>query len=200
MTYSDLLRRYQNSISGISKDVFDQNAARLLSNFKMTRQGPFSGVKYQNGKPSDPNKKLNECWNSIGDDLIRIRNSIDMYKSPSRVRVLVNLEAEQFEGIFEELWKVFKRLLPICMGENTFGLVGASKIIFALLPEVGLPVDNKQWRSLFKTVDYGDVLRMMADEIRDWESTTRERLDSCDPRELTTLPAVYNVMAMKARP
>jgi len=69
-----------------------------------------------------------------------------------------------------------------------------------VLPEVALPVDNTQWRSVFKTIDYGDIIRLMAEEITEWERRTGKRLDSCDPHPLTTLPAIYNVMAMKAKP
>jgi hypothetical protein len=52
----------------------------------------------------------------------------------------------------------------------------------------------------FKTIDYGDIIRLMAKEITEWERMTGKRLDSCDPQPLTTLPAIYNVMAMKTKP
>jgi len=53
---------------------------------------------------------------------------------------------------------------------------------------------------VFKTVDYGEVINLMADEITAWEKITGEQLQTCYYSEDTTLPAVYNVMAMKARP
>jgi len=87
------------------------------------------------------------------------------------------------------------------MGETTYGLVGASKILFAVLPEIVLPIDNSQWLHVFKTVDIGDVIKGMAYEIRYWESKTGKKLNETDrSRQLTTLPSVYNVMAMAARP
>ena len=87
------------------------------------------------------------------------------------------------------------------MGANTYGLVGASKILFSVMPEIVLPVDTKQWLSVFKTVDLGDIIRTMVSEIQRWESITGTSLDKLDDlKRLTTLPSVYNVMAMAARP
>jgi hypothetical protein len=41
----------------------------------------------------------------------------------------------------------------------------------------------------------------MTKEIELWEKDTGEKLDLIDKQQnLTTLPSVYNVMAMKARP
>jgi hypothetical protein len=40
----------------------------------------------------------------------------------------------------------------------------------------------------------------MIDEIISWERQAAQRLDSYDPSPDVTLPAIYNVMAMKARP
>jgi hypothetical protein len=53
-----------------------------------------------------------------------------------------------------------------CMGEYTYGLVGASKILFAVLPEVAQPIDNSQWLNVFRTIDYGDIIMAMAAERR----------------------------------
>ena len=87
------------------------------------------------------------------------------------------------------------------MGKTSYGLVGASKIIFAVLPEIVLPVDNSQWLNVFKTVDIGDVINRMVFDIQHWEEVTGEKLNERDPQKrLTTLPSVYNVMAMSARP
>ena len=86
------------------------------------------------------------------------------------------------------------------MGETTFGLVGASKILFSVLPEIVLPIDNKQWLNVFKTVDIGDVIKWMVFDIQRWESATGNKLNEMDySGRLTTLPSVYNVMAMAAR-
>jgi len=62
---------------------------------------------------------------------------------------------------------------------------------------VALPVDNNQWKKLFQTVDYSDVICLMANEIIEWERLSGKRIDECDPN--STLPAICNVMAMEAR-
>lgn len=80
--------------------------------------------------------------------------------------------------------------------------MGASKILFSIFPEVALPIDNAEWRTVFKTVDFGDVIHLMTEEIKQWEKGTPVPLDSIgenDEDGPTTLPAVYNVMAMRAR-
>jgi hypothetical protein len=87
------------------------------------------------------------------------------------------------------------------MGETSYGLVGASKILFSVLPEIALPIDNAQWLHVFKTVDIGDILRCMVVDIQKWEGITGKHLNDLDhSKRLTTLPSVYNVMAMYARP
>ena len=87
------------------------------------------------------------------------------------------------------------------MGKYSYGLVGASKILFSVLPEICLPIDNAQWLHVFKTVDFGDVLRRMVFDIQKWEGITGRQLNDLDHSErLTTLPSVYNVMAMYTRP
>jgi len=96
------------------------------------------------------------------------------------------------------LWYMFKQLLPLCMSETSLGLVGASKLLFSVFPEVALPVDNNQWRKLFQTVDYSDVICLMANEIIEWERLLGQKIDACD-RNISTLPSIYNVMAMGAR-
>jgi len=85
------------------------------------------------------------------------------------------------------------------MGKSTLGLVAASKVLFSVFPEVALPIDNAEWRTVFKTIDYGDIILLMASEIAEWEKMVEVHLDSCDPHQVKTLPSVYNVMAMKAR-
>jgi len=143
-----------NSRKGINEEIFFKNVATLMPNFKMTRAGPFKGVKYMVGGVKDPNGQIAACWEGIGNNAVKLRNFLDLHK----------------------------------------------KDLFAVLPEVALPVDNTQWRRVFKTIDYGDIIRLMAEEITEWERRTGKRLDSCYPQPLTTLPAIYNVMAMKAKP
>jgi hypothetical protein len=87
------------------------------------------------------------------------------------------------------------------MGKTSWGLVGASKILFSVLPEIVLPVDNSMWLNVFKTVDLGDVIKGMAYDIQMWENANGMKLNEMYPKQrLTTLPSAYNVMAMAARP
>ena len=173
-------------------EVFIKCVSLILSNFGMTRSGPFKkGV----------NKKiLPDCWSKIGGHLIAI-NRLILKSGCSRDRLLLELDQQQLEELIAEIWLVMKQLLPFTMGKTTYGLVGASKILFAVLPEIVLPIDNKQWLHVFKTVDIGDVINQMISEIKYWETATGARLNDMDPLgRLTTLPSVYNVMAMSARP
>jgi len=188
-----------NSRKGINKEIFFKNVATLMPNFKMTRAGPFKGVKYLVGRVKDPNGQIAACWGGIGNNTVKLRNFLDLHKK-DRARVLIEILRSAQNEVASELWEMFKKLVPLCMEKSTLGLVASSKFLFAVLPEVALPVDNTQWRRVFKTIDYGDIIRLMAEEITEWERRTGKRLDSCDPHPLTTLPAIYNVMAMKAKP
>lgn len=172
-------------------EVFVKCASRILSNFKMTRRGPFH---------VNPGETLFKCWEVIGDSLVEINNAARQSGLP-RDRYLLELNELERKELIAEIWTMTKKLLPLTMGEHTYGLVGASKILFSVLPEIVLPVDNAQWLHVFKTVDLGDVIHWMAGDIQKWEGMTGKRLNELDPtRRLTTLPSVYNVMAMYARP
>jgi len=181
-------------------EVFVRCTARILSSFGMTRSGPFKGVKMAENGNVNGKQILLECWNQIGDGLIEIRKSVSN-SGYSRDRYLLELSKPERERLLAEIWLITKRLLPFTMGETSYGLVGASKMLFAVLPEIVLPVDNIQWLKVFKTVDIGDVINRMAIDIQEWENITGYSLNEMDhSRMLTTLPSVYNVMAMDARP
>jgi len=172
--------------------VFVNCASLILSNFGMTRSGPFK-------KDKSIDEILLGCWNEVGNGLIKIRDSI-IDGGLSRDRFLVELDQNTHDNLIAEIWSLMKQLLPFTMGDTTFGLVGASKILFSVLPEIVLPIDNKQWLNVFKTVDIGDVIKWMVFDIQRWESATGNKLNEMDStRRLTTLPSVYNVMAMAAR-
>jgi hypothetical protein len=157
----------------------------------MTRAGPFHG----NGK-----EKLRICWNVVGANLLEINNSV-CKSGLLRDRYILEISEREREELIAEIWLITKKLLPFTMGKTSYGLVGASKILFSVLPEIVLPVDNAQWFQVFKTVDLGDVLRRMVFDIQKWEGLTGEQLNNLDhSKRLTTLPSVYNVMAMLARP
>jgi len=132
--------------------------------------------------------------------LIEINNSVRKSGLP-RDRYILELREREREGLIAEIWLITKKLLPFTMGKTSYGLVGASKILFSVLPENVLPIDNAQWLHVFKTVDIGDVLRRMVFDIQKWEGITGRQLNDLDlSKRLTTLPSVYNVMAMLARP
>ena len=167
-------------------------ASLVLSSFGMTRSGPFKKGRNKN--------ILLDCWSKVGSSIIEIKNSV-LKSGCSRDRLLLELDQQQLEELIAEIWIIMKQLLPFTMGKTTYGLVGASKILFAVLPEIVLPIDNSQWLHVFKTVDIGDVIKRMVFDIQRWENVTRKKLNEMDySRRLTTLPSVYNVMAMAARP
>lgn len=187
---------------GLNKDgeVFAKCTARILSNFGMNRGGPFKGIGIARNGKVNGNDILLKCWNEIGNDLLEIRRSIPN-SGYSRDRYLLELSKAERERLIARIWRITKQLLPLTMGETSYGLVGASKILFAVLPELVLPVDSQQWLKVFKTVDIGDVINCMAADIQEWEGETNLKLNEMDDSKmLTTLPSVYNVMAMHARP
>jgi len=181
-------------------EVFVRCTARILSNFKMTRGGPFKGVGVNANGTVNRKEILLACWEHIGGGVVEIRSAISRSGYP-RDRYLVELTKSERAELIAKIWSLTKQLLPFTMGETTYGLVGASKILFAVLPEIVLPIDNRQWLCLFKTVDLGDIIDGMVSEIQLWETKTGKRLNELDhSRKLTTLPSIYNVMAMAARP
>ena len=200
--YNDAVREVIRNSRELDREgeVFVKCAARLLSNFGMTRSGPFKGLKIREDGSVKNKEVLLACWERIGNGLIEIRNAIPK-SGYSRDRYLVELSESELTELVAKIWCLTKRLLPLTMGETTYGLVGASKILFAVLPEIVLPIDNSQWLHVFKTVDIGDVIKGMISEIQCWERETGKKLNEIDRfKRLTTLPSVYNVMAMAARP
>ncbi|HUT44098.1 MAG TPA: hypothetical protein VMW95_07155 [Desulfobacterales bacterium] len=196
-TVHDIIKRSQN---GLAQDIFFKNVAQLMANFKMTRSGLFKGVKYLRGTVQDPNGQIAACWSIVGSDTVQLRNYLSQQNVSHRNRTLVEISESARNKVILDLWTMLKKLLSVCMSNGSYGLVAASKVLFAVLPEIAQPIDNTQWKSLYKTVDYGDIIALMAKEIISWEKQTGQVLDSCDPHEKFTLPAIYNVMAMRARP
>jgi hypothetical protein len=192
-SYSDAIKEIINNSKILDNEgeVFIKCASRILSNFKMTRRGPFHLNYYE---------KLRSCWNAVGANLKEINNSVLKSGLP-RDRYLLELSEREREVLIAEIWLITKKLLPFTMGKTSYGLVGASKILFSVFPEIVLPVDNAQWFQVFKTVDLGDVLHRMVHDIQKWEGITGRQLNELDnSKRLTTLPSVYNVMAMHTRP
>jgi len=202
ISYKEATQEIIQNSKVLDKDgeVFVRCTARILSSFGMTRAGPFKGVSIAGNGNVNGKHILLKCWNQIDDGLIEIRKSISN-NGYSRDRFLLEISKPERERLLDEIWLITKRLLPLTMGKTSYGLVGASKILFAVLPEIVLPVDNIQWLKVFKTVDLGDVINRMAIDIQEWENITQHRFNELDPsRMLTTFPSIYNVMAMDARP
>ena len=200
--YNDAVHKIIQYSKELDRDgeIFIKCTALILSNFKMTRSGPFKGVQIaENGNVEEKNILLS-CWHESGGHLIEIRNSV-LESGYSRDRYILEISKHRREELIAEIWLITKRLLPFTMGKTTYGLVGASKLLFAVLPEIVLPVDNNQFLHLFKTVDIGDVINRMVSDIKQWEKATGKKLNEMGiSNKLTTLPSVYNVMAMAARP
>ncbi|HHP7234381.1 MAG TPA: hypothetical protein ACFCUC_07100 [Desulfobacterales bacterium] len=186
-----------NSRHGINRKIFAENAARLLPVMRLTQRGPFRGVKFAKGAVLDPENRIARCWELIGEDVCRIRRLLD-HASNDRSRVMGLLEPALCDEIAGFLWVLFKRLLPICMTPNTMGMPAASKILFCGLPEAAISIEEQQWRELYQTVDYQDVIKSMVAEIGQWEAGTGLHLNRCDASVHATLPSVYGIMAMRS--
>ncbi len=196
-TVQDIINRSQN---GMTQKIYFENVAQLMPSFLMTRKGPFNGIKYEQGIVQDPNGKISDTWSVIGNNVAGLKNILLQQHHINRERIISDTIDALRGLIISNLRQMFNMLLPICMGKVTNGRVAASKILFAVLPEVALPVDTAMWKKLFNAIDYGNIITMMSKEIKAWENQTTLKLDLCDPLGNLTLPAIYNVMAMKARP
>ncbi|MFC1524021.1 hypothetical protein ACFL6N_04440 [Thermodesulfobacteriota bacterium] len=201
-SYNATVRKIILNTNELDEVIFKANAVRLLNNFGMARSGPYKGIKLlKSGKIVDPKNNIAASWNAINAELKLAKNILQISKCQPRTRTLVLLNSDTRIKVVSILWGAFKKLLPITMGKTSFGLVGASKILFSVFPEIVLPVDNAEWLHVFKTVDFADVTYRMADEIMAWEKSTGKQLENCDRgNPQLTLPGVFNVMAMKARP
>ena len=116
-----------------------------------------------------------------------INNSVRKSGLP-RDRYILELSVREREELIAEIWLITKKLLPFTMGETSYGLVGASKILFSVLPEIVLPIDNAEWLHVFKTVDIGEVLHGMVFDIQKWEGITGRQLTFRSFKEIATLP------------
>ncbi len=192
-SYTNAIKEIINRSKVLDNDgeIFIKCASRILSNFRMTRRGPFA---------ANSNELLRGCWIAVGAQLKEINNSVRK-SGLSRERYILEVSDRERDEVIAKIWIITKELLPFTMGDKSYGLVGASKILFSVLPEIVLPVDNSQWLHVFKTVDLGDVIHRMVSDIKKWEGITGIQLNNLDySKRLTTLPSVYNVMAMLARP
>jgi len=118
-------------------EVFVSCTARILTSFGMTRNGPFKGVEIRHDGSVSRRELLFECWQLVGGELMAIRDEIPGSGS-ARDRYLLELSESARTELVARIWLLTKYLLPKTMGQTSYGLVGASKILFAVLPEIVL--------------------------------------------------------------
>jgi hypothetical protein len=203
-SYSDIVEIIVENSEDLTERAFKFNVALLLPSFGMTRRGAFAGMRVdKEGNIEDQTGVIDLCWKEIGDGLQNVRKFIDEnVEVHRRSRRLMELSTVQRDHVIEKTCGLFTKICEIGAkkGQIRSTRVGASKILFAALPEVALPVDNLEWDEVFRTDDYGEVLTTMTNEIDEWERKTENHLDDLDTHQSTTLPSIYNVMAMSIRP
>ena len=89
-------------------------------------QGPFKGVTFSDGKIEDPNGQIAACWKGVGNNTVKLKDFLDRQNKKIRARVLVEISRSAQEEVASELWEMFKKLVPLCMGRNTLGLVAGT--------------------------------------------------------------------------
>jgi hypothetical protein len=178
-----------------------------MPSFSMTRAGAFRGVRIKEKCIiQDPNHVIALCWERIGDELQTIKEYVESNVSPERCRVIANLSSESKGYIIGNTSKLYEKLLQVRVTTGHVTPVAASKVLFATLPEIALPVDNLEWNCVFEVPKqyrhrargYAKILSTMISEIEEWENVSKTNLDTLDSQS-TTLPSIYNILAMSAR-
>jgi len=183
----------------LNPQTFEQNLKILMPSFKMTRAGIFHGSKTEDDKSPTGFAKIAElCWIQVGEDFKSLKN-IATNVTIERSRIVADLPPGSIKQVIAMCSDIFEKLLKVHIGDNYIRPVGATKVLFAAFPEIALPVDNLEWKHLFKTSKYRVVLSTMVEEIRKWETLmSPTRLGSLSPTP-TTLSSIYNILAMAAR-
>jgi hypothetical protein len=200
-------KSYQNVVEKIvvrserlDKRAFGYNLAELMPSFKMTRAGAFHGLRIvEKRMVTDPNNVIGLCWDQIGEELQELKGYIEANASCPRSRVITDLPPKSRDHIIDVTAGLFEKLNNVCIKSSRVGRVGASKVLFTALPEIALPVDNLEWKQVFKTDRYDVILSTMSKEIIEWEKRVRKPLETLSPHTAKTLPAIYNILAMAAR-
>lgn len=78
----------ENSYRLLDKGVFYQNIATLIPNFKMTRKGPFEGIRIVGGALEDPKGIIARCWREVGKSAMALKELLNR-QNRGRVRVLL---------------------------------------------------------------------------------------------------------------
>lgn len=198
--YDTVVKKIIPGSTELDEHSFRLNVATLFPSFGMTRNSLFRGLRIENDTIKDPNKVLDNCWSEVGDDLQKLKQGLSKNSSLGRSRVILELDTESKNRVITNMSELFDKLEWTTINGRRIGRVGASKILFAALPEVSLPVDNAEWEGVFRTHSYGRVLSTMIEEISEWERNSKTNLETLDPKRPTTVTSIYNVMAMSARP
>ena len=181
----------------IDYNILSMNAAKIMTASKMNQRGPFQGISIIRDKIYDPERMLCEIWDSISKPACELKSILINSPKQNRQRLLVDMSEHKFQNVADSLWKIFKQLIPFCMGVDTLGLTAASKLLFSVFPEIALPVEKVHWKKLFQTIDFSDVIRLVRNEISEWEMSNRHALTECDPSNSATLPEIYNAVALR---
>jgi len=197
-SYDQVVRNIITNSETMNKDTFRYNVATLMPPFLMTRRGAFHGLKIVDGVIRDPKRVLDVCWTQVDSELQNLKKHISENTSGRRSRAVLELSPETRNYITGKISELFEKLKWTSVKGSDIGRVGASKILFAVLPEIALPVDNDEWKYVFRTDCYGKVLSIMIDEVNEWEAKSQTPFESLGSPP-TTIPSIYNVMAMDAR-
>jgi hypothetical protein len=187
----------ESTEKSIDFNIFSMNAAKMMAASKMNQRGPFQGILIIRDKIYDPEGMLCEIWDSIGKPVCELKSILINSPKQDRQRLLVDMQEHKFENVADGLWNIFKGLIPFCMGVDTLGLTAASKLLFSVFPEIALPVEKIQWKKLFQTIDFADVLRLIRKEISEWERSSGHALTELDSSNSATLPEIYNAVALR---
>jgi hypothetical protein len=113
-------------------ETFVKNGFLILSKFGMNRGGPFAVKEITIAT-------LQRCWEETGESLFCIKRVLNESGHP-RERLLLDMEQKCLESLIDKIWDAMKLMLPFTMGATSYGLVGASKLLFAVFPEMVLLV------------------------------------------------------------
>jgi len=199
-SYDKVVKKIIANSTTLNRETFMCNVATLLPSFRMTRNAKyvFHGVKIQGKTVLDPKHALDLCWTKVNGELQDLKKHIGQNTS-DRSRAILELSSESHNYVIGKTSELFEKLKWTSVNNSEVGRVGASKILFAVLPEIALPVDNAEWDDVFRTDNYGKVLTTMIDEVSEWEAKFQTPFESLGSPP-TTIPSIYNVMAMDARP
>jgi hypothetical protein len=196
--YDTVVKKIIYGSSHLDERSFKLNVATLLPSFGMTRNSLFHGLKIRKNTIMDPGHVLEICWTQSRNELKAIKQEI-CNQTSDRSRAILELQEESKNYVIASMSELFDKLEWTRINGRRIGRVGASKILFSVLPEAALPVDNAEWDDVFGTHCYGKVLSTMIEEINEWEKNSKAHLETLDPKSRTTVTSIYNVMAMAAR-